>query len=379
MNKLFAYLLMAAIALSMTALTACSSDDETVEPVRPEVPETPETPEVEEDDTIRLTESFGGIYFGQFWRKTEGELWANYYVMLTNDEVGVTGNGDPAPMHEGGWVFFLDFWGEAAIDHTKPVLPEGSYTLGSDRNWNRLTNGTTLATRNVEKVFDEASNSYKYRIEDVFFSEGTLTVAHTEQGYKFEGTFTTTTGEELKVAFEGKIEFTDKSDDEEWSTGMEGDVEMKPVQGWTYRSSQKETCDKHLIYLFDVETLTSDALHAGVVGGKKLQLTIYTAIDGSLAGTYTAGTPKPNSFTLEEEKPGIYYPGSYWGTNALGSFIEYVQSDTEILYSILKSGTITITENTADGTHTIVVDGQNEHGGKITCNWTGVLGGKPNA
>lgn len=347
---------------------------------------TPETPSdiianngVGEDGYIKMNDSFGGIYFGQFWRKTEGELWANYYLMLTNDEVGVTSSGNPAPMHQGGWVLFLDIWGEASANHTNPILPEGTYSLGKDRNWNRMLNDYTLATNTYERVWDEASEKYLYRIKDVLFTSGTLTVEHTSKGYLIEAEYTTTTGESVKFRFEGDIAFEDKSDDEDFSVALDEDVDFKPVQGWTYRSSRKENCDKHIIYLFDVPSLTDDYLHSALVGGKKLQLTIYTEIDGSLAGTYVAGEQKENGFTLVEEKAGLYYPGCYAATMAVGSFVECVASNEDVLFSLLTDGTITITENSADGTHTIVVDGLNEKGKKITCNWTGVLGGNPNA
>jgi hypothetical protein len=57
---------------------------------------------------------------------------------------------------------------------------------------------------------------------------------------------------------------------------------------------------------------------------------------------------------------------------ALGTFVEFVDQDGTVLYSVVKGGTLTITEN-EDNTYTIVTDFTTEKGKKITCNWTGAL------
>uniref|UniRef100_UPI0040566B17 hypothetical protein n=1 Tax=Alistipes sp. TaxID=1872444 RepID=UPI0040566B17 len=320
---------------------------------------------VGEDGKIHLTKSFGGIYFGDFWDLGIGD----YYIMLTNDEVGMTGNGDPAPMHQGGWILYLDFWGDLSEDHTNPILPEGVYTYANDRGPNVLTAGYTLATNNVERV--EQDGEYLYRIVDVLFVGGTTTVTHTEKGYRIEAELFNVAEQPIQFVYEGEIVFEDESDDEDFSTSIDWDVAMEPVRVNTYRSSSDPAYDNHVLRLFDVETITEDGVHPGEPG-MKLQLDLFTEPGAkNLAGTYRPGVL--NDKGILEKVPGVFYPGQYWSTMALGSFLEYVADDySTVLYSVLQDGELTITEN-QDGTFTIVGDFTSETGNKVTCNWTGEI------
>lgn len=320
---------------------------------------------VGEDGKIHLHDSFGGIYFGDFWDLGIGD----YYIMLTNDEVGLTGNGDPAPMHQGGWILYLDFWGDLSVDHTNPILPEGVYTLANNRGPNVLTAGYTLATNNVERV--EVDGEYRYRIVDVLFTGGTATVTHIENGYRVEATLLNVADQPIEFIYEGEISFEDKSDDEEFSTSINWDVDIHPIQANTYKSGSDETYDRHVLRLFDVETITEDGVHPGEPG-MKLQLTLFTEPGAeNLAGSYRPGNLSDKG--ILEKVPGVFYPGQYSGTTALGSFLEYLGDDYQtVLYSVLQEGELTITEN-PNGTFTVVGDFISETGNTVTCNWTGEI------
>lgn len=362
--KRFATLFFALGASALLALAPSCSDegDKNENPVNPPSNGIIPNNGVGADGKIHLDTSFGGIYFGDFWDIGYGD----YYIMLTNDEVGLTGNGDAAPMHQGGWILYLDFWGGLSVDHTNPILPEGTYTFASERGANVLTAGYTLATNNYEQV--EVDGEILYRVTDVLFSGGTATVTHTAKGYRIEANMLNVADQPLDFVYEGEIQFEDKSDDEEFSVSINWDVDLQPKRAFTYKSQSYENCDNHVITLFDVESISSDGVHPAEPG-MKLQLDIYTEPGGGIAGTYRVGELSDKG--ILDKQPGVYYPGRYWGGIALGSFLEYLAEDyTTVLYSVIYDGELTITAN-EDGTHTIQADFTSETGNKVTCNWTG--------
>lgn len=313
------------------------------------------------DGTIRLNSCGGGIYFGDFWDEGIGD----YYFLLTNDpELGYNANYEEVPMHPGGWLLFIDVWAALSVDHTNPIVPEGTYTLGAGRGENVMTKEFTIATNNVEKV--ETEDGPRYRIKNHFFQSGTLVVEHTEKGYKLTADYVTTEGISLSFVYEGPITMEDKSDDEVYDPSIKEDISLKPVQARSYLYKTYDKADNHVLMLFDVEELAEDNSNVAAPG-QKLQLDLFNTIGAGLAGTYTVGTDPANYKT-----PGVIYPGSYKANMAMGSFVARLNKDNSVSYAIVKGGTVTITEN-GDGTHTVVCDLTNEHGNKITCNWTGVI------
>lgn len=346
------------------------------EPEVPETPETPETPEapevienngVGEDGRIALDKVAYACYLGDVWDNGV----ADYYVMLTNDTLGVGSNGFEVPMHQGGWILYLDLWGAVSADHRNAVLPEGTYNFDHSRGMGCFYDEFSLATNNQEQVL--VDGQWLYRIKDIFFQSGTTVVKHTSKGYLIETVVVTSTGEELSFVYEGEIVLEDQSDDEEWRPSLDEDIDLTPVYGsiYHYSSYPNENCDNYVISLFNVKELTSDGLHPNVTGGIKLQLDIYPELGKGVTGTYKIGKLTDDKYLLEKE-PWVYYPGCYWGVMALGTFVEFVDESGNVLYSVVKDGTLSISEN-ADNTYTINADFTTERNKKITCNWTGSL------
>ncbi len=325
--------------------------------------ETPNEEEklVLEDGTIVLNRCAGGIYFGDFWDEGIGD----YYFMLTNDEkIGQTEMGFDVPMTPGRWLLLIDVWGALSEDHTNPIVPEGTYRWNNKRGEGVLTAEYTLATENVEQVGEQ------FRIVDHYFSDGTVTVEHTESGYKIAANFTTTEGEEMKFIFEGELVLEDKSDDEEYNPELDGDVTINPVIGRTYLYESLENCDRHVLMLFSSNNLTADKIHVNEPG-MKLHLGLYNHPGAGLAGSYVVGTLNEVDILIKE--PGVFYPGRMYGaTTALGSFLEVVNDDYSVEYAVLVDGELTITENT-DGTYTVVGEFLSGNDGTISCNWTGEI------
>ena len=183
----------------------------------------------------------------------------------------------------------------------------------------------------------------------------------------------TTNDAELTFVYDGAIVFEDQSDDEEWLPALDEDISLEPVCGDIrfYESYPSANCDNYVISLFNVTELTDDRVHPNKIGGIKLQLDIYPELGKGVTGTYHIGTLSDEKYLLQKE-PWVYYPGCYWGSLALGTFVEFIDKDGTVLYSVVKGGTLTVTEN-EDGTYTIVADFTTEKDKKITCNWTGPL------
>ena len=362
---------MAVATLVATTFMACTPDNGEVggeggDPT-PEAPEIIENNGVGADGKIKLNSVACAYYLGNVWDNGV----ADYYFMLTNDTLGMGSNNFEVPMHQGGWILYLDLWSVIAPDTANAVLPEGTYTFGNSRDFGCFYNEYSLATNNVEQVL--VDGEWKYRIKDIFFQSGTVVVTHTSKGYLIETSVVTNSGEELNFVYEGAIAFEDQSDDEEWRPALDKDIDLTPVQGSIrfYESYTSSNCDNYVIMLFNTDKLTNDKMHPNVAGGVRLVLDIYPELGKGVTGSYKIGTLSDEKYLLKKE-PWVYYPGCYWGTMALGTFVEYIDTDGSVLYSVVKEGDLAITDN-GDGTYTIAADFVTERNKKITCNWTGSL------
>ena len=371
MTKTIKHMIMAVVALVATTFVACNPDNGGEnggegDPT-PNAPEVIENNGVGADGKIKLNSVACAYYLGNVWDNGV----ADYYFMLTNDTLGMGSNNFEVPMHQGGWILYLDLWSVIAPDTANAVLPEGTYTFGNSRDFGCFYNEYSLATNNVEQVL--VDGEWKYRIKDIFFQSGTVVVTHTAKGYLIETSVVTNSGEELYFVYEGAIAFEDQSDDEEWRPALDKDIDLTPIQGSIrfYESYTSSNCDNYVIMLFNTDKLTSDKIHPNVAGGVRLVLDIYPELGKGVTGSYRIGTLSDEKYLLKKE-PWVYYPGCYWGTMALGTFVEYVDTDGSVLYSVVKDGDLAITDN-GDGTYTIAADFVTERNKKITCNWTGSL------
>ena len=372
LNSIFRYALMPAMAFAVVACSEPETPNVTPPDDNPADPDTPyiiENNGVGEDGNIALNSVVCAYYLGNVWDTGV----ADYYMILSNDTIGIGSNGFEVPMHQGGWLLYLDLWSSLSADTANAILPEGTYTYGSGRDMGCFYYEFSLATNNKEQF--EVDGEWLYDIDDIFFSSGTVVVEHTEAGYHITTEVTTLTGESLSFVYDGPITFEDQSDDEEWKPVLDEDVEMLPayVTMYKYGSYEADNCDNYVITLFNTTELTSDGVHPNIIGGMKLLLDLYPEYNMGVEGTYSVGTLTDNKYLLVKE-PWVYYPGCYWGGMALGTFLEYVAEDGSVLYSVIKDGSISVSLND-NGTHTIIVDAINEKGNKVTCQWSGAIEG----
>ena len=365
MKKIFRGMFMVAALVAAAMMMSCNNDNNGGNGNN-DAPEIIANNGVGEDGKIALNNMVAAYYLGNVWDNGV----ADYYVALSNDTIGQGSDGFEVPMHQGGWILYLDLWSAMSENTKNATLPEGTYTFGDSRELGCFYQEYSLATNNREQV--QVDGEWLYDIKDVYFKSGTVVVEHVKKGYRITTDVVTTDNETYSFVFEGPIVFDDQSDDEDWQPILDTDVELTPkkVTMWQSNSYPEDNCDRYAMMLYNTESLTEDGLHPSVVGGVKLQVSFFPELGQDVAGHYTVGTLESNG--VLKKAPGLVYPGSYYGTAALGTFVEYVESMSSVLYSTIKSGEFDITNN-GDGTYTVVANFLTERDKKVTCSWTGVI------
>lgn len=143
-----------------------------------------------EDITVETTYAYSDMtYYGDAY----GAGFSEYYFRL----------GDMTPDDEGnplgsGYVLDFDLWGATSADANNAVLPEGTYTFGSDIAIN------TIASDKSCGHYTLPDGSARYRID---YREGTATVKHTAGGYEISGHFVLEDGYRLNFSYKGALTF----------------------------------------------------------------------------------------------------------------------------------------------------------------------------
>lgn len=304
---------------------------------------------------VSLDKFYDGLYFGNFW----DEGYANYYFVLVNCETGYDDDSYLLPAEVGGYVLYIDLWGAISADHTSPVVPEGTYTAHKGRKDGTFDLEHTLTTYNKEHVVDDM-----FLISDILFSDGTITVKHTAEGYNIVADFTTIEDEHMKFTYNGPMTLQDKSNDEgpeDNHIRQDLNLNVKRVTEQQYDEGA-EGVQVHVLRCFDVDRITDNGLYP-YGAGTKLQIGLYTEDGAGIAGTYTVGD-------RQEYKPGTFFAGSWLGLQGVGTFCMQTDEDNNAKYCIIVDGTINITDNN-NGTHTIDCDLTDEDGYNVKCTWTG--------
>lgn len=357
--------LLMAFAVAFTMYSCDEPNNETPNP-DDENTETPETPndEPEDDGIIKLTSYFSGYYFGNFWDDGIG----GYYFILTNDtKLGLNAAMQEVPMTPGCWLLCVELWGDLSADSANAIVPEGTYNFAQRHGEkNIFTAEYTVATYNAEKVGE------LYRIQNTFFKDGTITVEHTEAGYKLVANLISTDDKEMKFVYEGTITMEDQSDDEIFDPNVNQDLTIEPIYATYYTYETTEDYSNVVLILFDTTNISYDGMHLNEPG-LKLHLDLYTEPNAGIAGTYTAGELNDKGMLVSKEA-GLFYPGRLYSSIALGSHVELVNNDEQmsVEYGVIVDGTLNITDN-GDGTHTIVGEFTTSKETSVSCNWTGVV------
>lgn len=337
-------------AIAALAAVSCNNSS------NPEPAPDPEpTPAVTE---VQMDKFHDGLYFGDFWK----EGYADYYFILSKGDIGQTSSDgvmpELAPMNPGDYVLYVDIWGAIAADHTDAVIPEGTYTAHNGRANGTFNTGLTFATVNKEKVGD------KFRIENILFETGEISVKHIDGGYDIKVDITGNDGNNYIFRYQGPVKLRDQSSEgEEISNNhIKSSLDLTIKRTTLQKYSESDDYDNYVIRCFDTDNITNDGLYPNEPG-HKIQIDLYTAHGADIAGTYKVG--KRMSYS-----PGTFYPGVWVGSQALGTFCMQTDQAFNVKFCTIGAGEVTITRNGKDS-YTIKCDFTDDDGYSIKSTWTG--------
>ena len=300
-----------------------------------------------------------GYYYGEKY----GEGSDRYAFFLSDQGLN---NGGQA--YTNGTYYYIDCFAPANKSLT---LPLGTYNFDKSNTGNPFT----INSDNSQLILtgDSVENT-----TSTIMTDAKMTVSANK--IVLEATID---GKRHKVTFFGSLELEDVSgenpgnddNDDDKTDGQDGEAQSTLTGDrhvtfdgehrakWGYEGDYWQTgYSNYTIYIMNKS--------AGYVYGDTLQfdlVTDNTSQDGKFAGKYTI-SDKPGKLVMVAGFTNKY-------AQAVGSWLyEYGGSSASGYknYAMIKSGTAEFIDN-GNGTHTVILDGRDYKGNKITCNWTGVI------
>ena len=301
-----------------------------------------------------------GYYYGE--KYGEG---TDRYAFFLSDQ-GLNNGGQAYP---NGTYYYIDCFSPAEKSLTLPLgtytfdksNTGGAYTINSDNSQLILT-GDSVETTTSTYMTDAK----------MVVTANKVTLEATIDGKLHKVTFfgslelEDVSGENPDDGGNGNGNITDGQDGEAQSTltsdrhvTFDGEYRAK----WGYEGDYWQTgYSNYTIYLMNKS--------GGYVYGDTLQFDLITdnkSTDGKFAGKYTI-SDTPGKLVMMAGFTNKYAQavGSWFYEYGGGSASGYKN------YAMIKSGTAEFIDN-GNGTHTVILDGYDFKGNKITCNWTGVI------
>ena len=309
---------------------------------------------------VEFTASFiNGYYYGEKY----GDGTDRYAFFLSDQGLN---NGGQA--YTNGTYYYIDCFSPANKSLT---LPLGTY------NFDKSNSGSayTINSENSQLILTGESVE---STTSTYMTDAKMTVSANK--IVLEATID---GKRHKVTFFGSLELEDVSgenpgnddNDDDKTEGQDGEAQSTLTGDrhvtfdgehrakWGYEGDYWQTgYSNYTIYIMNKS--------GGYVYGDTLQfdlVTDNTSSDGKFAGKYTI-SDKPGKLVMVAGFTNKY-------AQAVGSWLyEYGGSSASGYknYAMIKSGTAEFIDN-GNGTHTVILDGKDYKGNKITCNWTGVI------
>lgn len=365
LNNIYKTLLAAAV-VAPTLLTASCSDDNNP---------TPPPPGPAEAIEVDFSTSWEAFYFEpNYNHDPEKPTYSNYFCTFVQGAVAASGLVY-YPMVEGEYLLDLDLntLGLSETPRT-PAVPTGKYTASNSHATDKdvdhtfdLTN--TILIKNMGAAADGAYRFHFYR-----FETGEINISAEGNTYTVTADLTCTLASSdpdadgkpateptrFKLTFKGEIP-VENPKEEETPYFYDKPINMTGVFATAATFNDGDT-DNIIFRCFSSLNLTSDAMHVAAEG-MKLQLSLYAPKNQGIAGSYDVKDGKI---------AGAADPGSRWGSMANGSYVEVVNEDLTVQYSLLKSGRINIRE-TSDGNYSVVVDCVDSNGNYVNASFSGKI------
>ena len=315
-------------------------------------------------DNTEVDVEFSASYInGYYYGEKYGEGSDRYAFFLSDQGLN---NGGQA--YANGTYYYIDCFAPA---NKTTSLPLGTYAFDNANSGNPYT----INSENSQLILtgDSVENT-----TSTIMTDAKMIV--TANKVVLEATID---GRRHKVTFHGSLQLEDVSgenpdngdDDDDKTEGQDGEAQST-LEGdhhvtfdgehrakWGYEGDYWQTgYSNYTIYIMNKS--------GGYVYGDTLQfdlITDNTSSDGKFAGKYTI-SDKPGKLVMVAGFTNKY-------AQAVGSWLyEYGGSSASGYknYAMIKSGTAEFIDN-GNGTHTVILDGKDYKGNKITCNWTGVI------
>ena len=309
---------------------------------------------------VEFTASYiNGYYYGEKY----GEGTDRYAFFLSDQGLN---NGGQA--YTNGTYYYIDCFSPANKSLT---LPLGIYNFDKSNTGNAYTINSDNSQLIITGDSVESTTSTVMTDAKMVVSANKIVLEVTIDGKRH------------KVTFFGSLELEDVSDEnpdsgddnDDKTDGQDGEAQSTLTEDrhvtfdgehrakWGYEGDYWGTgYSNYTIYIMNKS--------AGYVYGDTLQfdlVTDNTSKDGKFAGKYTI-SDKPGKLIMVAGFTNKY-------AQAVGSWLyEYGGSSASGYknYAMIKSGTAEFIDN-GNGTHTVILDGKDYKGNRITCNWTGVI------
>lgn len=284
---------------------------------------------------LKLTKQVKGNYFeGVKSQSSQGA--ANYYLILTNDELEVDDDQQYIPTTPGSVVVSLDIYAADSQDADNAVLPEGTYLLDETA----AAGSADIQTTFVRQLSPVGKLEYKT------VKSGSITVVKTVDGYKIDGTFVSDQGESFTIHYEGGLTFENRSSSSK-DTLMIEDVDNTVFKGLTITAhGGDDKYNRYTLQLFD-GTDNNGIISDGVVLNVDLFSTTPAGEDIIIAdGTYKAS---PDYEDITEFEPMTFLSGDCYTVIGyplyIGTYLQDMRKSAEtgvMLYGYANKGTITM-------------------------------------
>lgn len=310
---------------------------------------------------VEFTASFlNGYYYGE--KYGEG---ADRYAFFLSDQ-GLNNGGQA---YTNGTYYYIDCFSPTNKSLT---LPLGTYTFDKSNTGNPYTINSENSQLILTGDSVETTSSKYLTNAKMVVSANKIVLEVTIEGKLHRVTFfgslqlEDVSDENPDNGDNGSGNVTDGQDGEAQSTltsdrhvTFDGEHRAK----WGYEGDYWQTgYSNYTIYIMNKS--------GGYVYGDTLQfdlITDNTSNDGKFAGKYTI-SDKPGKLVMMAGFTNKYAQavGSWFYEYGGGSASGYKN------YAMIKSGTAEFIDN-GNGTHTVILNGMDYKGNKITCNWTGVI------
>lgn len=287
-----------------------------------------------EDISITAEYSYDAVYYGDLY----GSGVCEYYFMIGTMEPDTEG-GTP---RGSGYYFDIDLWGAGSDDPDNAVIPEGTYRYSSSIDMNTAYSDMTIG----HCVIPDGSSRYA-----IPYSDGTVTVRHTADGYEIQCKFTLEDGYTMTVGYSGPLSFENQAPAESGDL----DIDFATGSGTYFGDIYGAGTANYTLEFLDQDGTTALTIDVNDVLDDDMELS---------EGTYTA----------DEEgsmEAGKFYTGIIDIFGVVGTYVTLGYGTDSPEYLLITGGTFDVAHT--DGGYRFTFDFLTQGGSKVQGSYEGAF------